>query len=122
MLSSLPQVFYFGHNKFLKFRCQKATPGTNGLTSSDISPGIDTVSDLWSSLFGYIPLLARDRVFLAGKPLNPLALVSCHRYIGGFQLLVSPLLSVYTRVTQYFVAPVTTDLAICIFKSPILTQ
>jgi len=34
----------------------------------------DTVSDLGSSLFGYIPLLAR--IFLPGRPLNPLALVT----------------------------------------------
>ena len=36
MLNSLPQVFYFGQIQFLKFRCQKATPGTNGLSSSNL--------------------------------------------------------------------------------------
>lgn len=40
----------------------------------------DTVNDLGSSLFGYVPLLAG--VFLPGKPLNPLALVTCLSSLG----------------------------------------
>jgi len=40
----------------------------------------DSVNDLGSSLFGYVPLLAG--LFLPGKPLNPLALVTCLSSLG----------------------------------------
>ena len=45
MLNSLPQVLYFGQIKFLKFRCQEATPGTNGLRGKGGVPWVQIMEN-----------------------------------------------------------------------------